>query len=91
MVVGCPLEALDRTFLWCPRSSAGRNEVMHKRVRADDRVRVACPEVQLLPAAMEREATALLAKLLADAARNRETVPCATGERREESSSLGAD
>jgi hypothetical protein len=91
VVVGCPLEALDRTFLWCPRSSAGRNEVMHERVRADDRVRVARPQVQLLPAAMEREATALLAQLLVDAARDRETIPYPTGEQREESSSHGAD
>jgi hypothetical protein len=89
--VGCPLEAPDRTFLWCPRSSAGRNEAMHERVRADDRVHVARPQVQMLPVAMEREATALLAKLLADAARDRETVPCPTGEQREESSSHDAD
>jgi|GEM_PF-5655402 len=38
---------------------------------------------------MEREATALLAKLLADAARDRETVPCLTDEQHEESSSHG--
>jgi hypothetical protein len=42
-----------------------------------------------LPATLEREATALLAKLLADAARDRETVPCLTGEQHEESSSHG--
>jgi hypothetical protein len=64
---------------------------MHERVRADDRVRVARPQVQLLPTAMEREATALLAKLLAGAARDRETVPRPTGEQREESSSHDAD
>jgi hypothetical protein len=64
---------------------------MHERVRAGDRARVARPQVQLIPAAMEREATALLAKLLVDAARGRETVPCPTGEQREESSSHDAD
>jgi hypothetical protein len=42
-----------------------------------------------LPATLEREATALLAQLLADAARDRETVSCLTGEQHEESSSHG--
>jgi hypothetical protein len=42
-----------------------------------------------LPATLEREATALLAKLLADAARDRETVPRLTGEQHAESPSHG--
>lgn len=44
-----------------------------------------------LPATLEREATALLAKLLADAARDRETVPCLAGEQHEASPSHGDD
>jgi hypothetical protein len=62
---------------------------MHERVCADDRVRLARPRVEPLPATLEREATALLAKLLADAVRDRETVPCLAGEQHEESSSHG--
>jgi hypothetical protein len=44
---------------------------MRERVRADEGVRLARPRVQRLSAAMEREATALLAALLADAAKHR--------------------
>jgi hypothetical protein len=40
---------------------------------------------------MEREATALLAKLLANAVRGRETVSCPTGEQHKESLSHGED
>jgi hypothetical protein len=62
---------------------------MHERVCADDRVRLARLRMEPLPATLEREATALLAKLLADAARDRETVQCPTGEQHKESSSHG--
>lgn len=62
---------------------------MHERVRVEEGVRLARPKTQRLSAAMEREATALLARLLADAARDRETVPCPTGEQHKESSSHG--
>lgn len=44
---------------------------MRERVRVDEGVRLARPRVQRLSAAMEREATALLAALLADAAKRR--------------------
>jgi hypothetical protein len=42
---------------------------MRERVRVDEDVRLARPRVQRLSAAMEREAKALLATLLADAAK----------------------
>jgi hypothetical protein len=44
---------------------------MHERERADEGVCLARPRVQRLSAAMEHEATALLAALLADAAKRR--------------------
>ncbi len=42
---------------------------MHERVRVDDGVRLARPRVQRLSVDMEREASGLLAALLADAAK----------------------
>jgi hypothetical protein len=44
---------------------------MDERVRRDDGVRLAAPRVQLLSPEMEREATRLLAGLLADAVARR--------------------
>ena len=44
---------------------------MDERVRRDDGVRLAAPRVQRLSAEMEREATRLLAGLLADAVARR--------------------
>lgn len=59
-------------FLYCPRPFRRLKEVMRECVRADGRVRVARLRVQPLAAGMEREATRLLAVLLADAARRAE-------------------
>lgn len=47
-------------------------KVMGELVRRDDGVRLAAPRVQRLSAEMEREATRLLAALLADAVASRE-------------------
>lgn len=44
---------------------------MDERIRRDDGVRLAAPRVQRLSAEMEREATRLLAALLADAVARR--------------------
>jgi hypothetical protein len=69
---GCHIKVPDRTFLRCTGSARRLKEVMHERVRADEGVRLARPRVQRLSAAMERQATALLAALLADAAKRHE-------------------
>lgn len=69
VIVGRPVEALYRTFLGCPRPSAGRKEAMRERVHADDGVRLVRPRIKRLSPAMQHEATVLLAGLLLAAAR----------------------
>lgn len=59
-------------FSVLPEAVPPAEEVMRELVHADGRVRVARPRVQPLAAGMEREATRLLAVLLADAARRAE-------------------